>query len=98
MRWPRTTTHDWTSLVDTAHLSDIRRRPESFVPGGATPLLREGAPYAAEEVAEAGSGTCRVTLQGDGSIPAADDGRGTDTRLDDRGQPVRKPVMSTPDL
>ena len=28
----------------------------------------------------------------------ADNGRGTDTRYDERGEPVRKPVMATKDL
>jgi len=32
------------------------------------------------------------------SVSVADDGRGTDTRLDDRGEPLRKPIMSTRDL
>jgi topoisomerase-4 subunit B len=97
MRWPRTT-HDWEATADAEHLSDIRRRPETFAPSGALHLLLEVVAYAAEEAAAVGSGTCRVTLDADGSMSVVDDGRGTDTRVDDSGQPVRKPVMSTRDL
>jgi topoisomerase-4 subunit B len=97
MRWPRTT-HDWTSPADADHLSQIRRRPETFAPAGAVHLVLEVVAYAAEEAAAVRPGTCRVTLHADGSITVADDGRGTDTRIDDDGRPVRKPVMSTADL
>lgn len=39
-----------------------------------------------------------MTLHADGSISVSDDGRGTDTRHDPNGTPIRKPVMATKDL
>ena len=39
-----------------------------------------------------------MTLHADGSVAVADGGRGTDTRHDADGVPVRKPVMATQDL
>jgi DNA gyrase subunit B len=92
------TTHDWAASVDADHLADIRRRSQELAPGGALHLVLEVIAYADEEAAARGSGRCWVTLHVDGSISVADDGRGTDTRLDEHGQPVKKPVMSTQDL
>lgn len=92
------TTHDWSATVDTAHLDAIRRNPVTFAPGGATHLVLEVLAYAAEEAAERGGGTAVVTLHDDGSISVADDGRGTDTRIDAAGRRIRKPVMATKDL
>ena len=97
MAWPNTT-HDWATSVDADHLKDIRRRAQELAPDGALHLLLEVLAYAADEAAVRGSGNCRVTLHADGSVSVADDGRGTDTRFDEHGQPVKKPVMSTPDL
>jgi DNA gyrase subunit B len=37
-------------------------------------------------------------VHADGSVSIADDGRGTDTRVDDQGRTVKKPVMTTKDL
>ncbi|MEU4443695.1 ATP-binding protein [Actinosynnema sp. NPDC050801] len=54
--------------------------------------------YAAEEALSTGSGRAVVTLHVDGSVSVADNGRGTGTRVDDRGRAVRKPVMATKDL
>jgi topoisomerase IV subunit B len=54
--------------------------------------------YAADEAEATGSGRAVVTMHDDGSVSVADDGRGTDTRVDDLGQTVRKPVMTTKDL
>lgn len=92
------TTHDWATSVDAAHLADVRRRAGELAPGGALHLVLEVLAYAAEEATERGGGRCRVTFHRDGSVTVADDGRGTDTRLDEHGRAVRKPVMSTRDL
>ncbi|MFC0645550.1 ATP-binding protein [Cellulomonas phragmiteti] len=92
------TTHDWARTVDGEHLADVRRRADELAPGGVAHLVLEVLAYAAEEAADRGGGRCRVTLHADGSVTVADDGRGTQTRVDERGRAVRKPVMSTQDL
>ena len=97
MRW-RNTTHDWTSAVDAEHLSEIRDRPTRFAPGGVLHLILEVIAYPADEAACTGAGRCTVTLHADGSVSVADNGRGTDTRHDADGNPIRKPVMATKDL
>ncbi|MFE2475673.1 ATP-binding protein [Streptomyces sp. NPDC059389] len=94
----RNTTHDWARSVDAEHLARIRRDPAVFAPGGVLHLLLEVVAYAADEAECSGGGRCTVTLHADGSVSVADEGRGTDTRLDGRGRPVRKPVMATKDL
>lgn len=69
-----------------------------YPPGGVTHLLLEVVANAAEEARALGRrGSCLVRLKPDGSILVADDGRGTDTRLDPEGRPVRKPIMATRD-
>lgn len=95
---PENTTHDWSASVDVGHLEAIGRDPATYAPGGATHLLLEVLAYAAEEAAARGGGRAVVTFHDDGSISVADDGRGTDTRLDAAGRPIRKPVMATKDL
>ena len=97
MRW-RNTTHDWTSAVDAEHLSEIRDRPTRFAPGGVLHPILEVIAYPADEAACTGAGRCTVTLHADGSVSVADNGRGTDTRHDADGNPIRKPVMATKDL
>jgi len=92
------TTHDWAATVDVEHLASIRDRPTVMAPGGALHLVLEVLAYAADEAEVRGGGTSHVTLGADGSISVADDGRGTDTRLDEDGRPVRKPIMATKDL
>ncbi|WP_344611954.1 hypothetical protein [Dactylosporangium salmoneum] len=89
-----TSTHDWSAGVDAAHLAAIRRHPGEFAPGGALHLVLEVLAYAADEAVT----RCVVTLHPDGSVAVADNGRGTDTRRDAQGRPVRKPVMATRDL
>ncbi|MCH6160780.1 ATP-binding protein [Streptomyces marispadix] len=94
----RNTTHDWASTVDLGHLRHIRRDPGRFAPGGVRHLILEVVAYAADEAECGNGGRCLVTLHPDGSVSVADDGRGTDTRLDDHGVPVKKPIMATKDL
>lgn len=91
-------THDWSRSVDEEHLEDVRRRADELAPGGVHHLILEVLAYAAEEAEARGGGTCRVTLHADGSVSVADDGRGTQTRVDDAGRARRKPVMATADL
>ena len=92
------TTHDWASTVDTAHLSAIRDRPALYAPGGVLHLILEVVAYPVDEALHTGAGRCTVTLHPDGSVSVTDDGRGTDTRHDPDGVPVKKPVMATKDL
>ncbi|MFE1754469.1 ATP-binding protein [Streptomyces anandii] len=80
------------------HLRRIAAGPAEFAPGGAGHLVLEVIAYAADEAESRGGGRCVVTLHADGSVSVADDGRGTDTRVDERGRPVKKPVMATKDL
>ena len=97
MSW-QNTTHDWASTVDGAHLARIRQEPERFAPSGVLHLILEVLAYAADEAEHHADGRATVTLHPDGSVSVADNGRGTDTRVDGRGLPVKKPVMSTKDL
>ena len=90
-------THDWSRSVDHAHLALVRADPDRFAPGGVLHLLLEVLAYAAEEAVARGGGRCVVTLHPGGSFGVADDGRGTEVRVE-QGNVVRKPVMSTPDL
>ncbi|TLQ47899.1 DNA topoisomerase subunit B [Streptomyces marianii] len=94
----RNTTHDWASTVDLDHLEHIRQNLAVFAPGGLRHLVLEVVAYAADEAECNNSRHCRITLHSDGSVTIADDGRGTDTRLDEHGQVVKKPVMATKDL
>lgn len=91
-------THDWAASVDHDHLAEIRRSPSAFAPSGVLHLVLEVVAYAADEARARGAGRCSITLHHDTSVSIADDGRGTDTRFDDRGRPVRKPIIATKDL
>jgi topoisomerase-4 subunit B len=51
-----------------------------------------------DEAESTAAGHCVVTLYNDGSLSVADNRRGTDTRYDDQGRPIKKPVMATKDL
>lgn len=90
--------HDWSIAVDHVHLAHIRQRAAEFAPGGVPHLILEVLAYAADEAEHTGRPRCAVTLHPDGSIGVTDSGRGTDTRLDESGRPVRKPVIATKDL
>lgn len=93
------TTHDWAAEVDLEHLELVRRDPGRYAPGGVTHLVLEVVAYADDEAEAAGRrGSCTVASHPDGSVSVTDDGRGTDTRRDEHGRPVRKPVMATKDL
>ena len=94
----RSTTHDWANGVDTRHLAAVRQHPAVFAPGGVLHLILEVVAYPADEAGSTTSGRCVVTLHRDGSVSVSDNGRGTDTRYDEHGQPVKKPVMATRDL
>ncbi|MEV0576319.1 ATP-binding protein [Streptomyces sp. NPDC050392] len=94
----RNTTHDWAAAVDPGHLEGIRRDPAAFAPGGAGHLVLEVVAYAADEAECTDGGHAVITLHPDGSVSVADDGRGTDTRRDEQGRAVKKPVMATKDL
>ena len=97
MPW-RSTTHDWASVVDFDHLARICQSPAMFAPGGVRHLILEVVAYAADEAECSNGGRCAVTLHSDGSVSVSDDGRGTDTRFDDHGRTVKKPVMASKDL
>jgi DNA gyrase subunit B len=92
------TTHDWARAIDVRHLELIRQGPAEFAPGGVVHLVLEVLAYAADEASERGTGHAVVTRHADGSIEVADNGRGTDTRVDPEGRTVKKPVMATKDL
>nr|WP_202486317.1 ATP-binding protein [Streptomyces sp. SID4985] len=94
----RNTTHDWAGTVDLDHLECIRQRPAAFAPGGTLHLILEVVAYVADEAESGHGGLCHITLYPDGSVAVADNGRGTDTRLDEHGCIVKKPVMATKDL
>lgn len=95
--WPKTS-HDWTADVDLEHLDGIRREAGTFAPGGVLHLVLEVLAYPADEAEQHGSGHAVVILAADGSVAVTDDGRGTDTRVDEHGRTIRKPVMATKDL
>jgi len=92
------TTHDWASSVDAGHLAGVRQHPETFAPDGIAHLILEVIAYAADEAESLAAGTCVVTLHNDGSVSVTDDGRGTETRYDRNGRPIKKPVMATKDI
>jgi DNA gyrase subunit B len=92
------TTHDWSGVVDVDHLAHIGQSPAEFAPDGPWHLVLEVLAYAADEALGKGGGRCVVVLHPDGSLSVRDDGRGTDTRVDEHGRNVKKPVMATKDL
>lgn len=96
IQWPNTT-HDWASTVDAEHLAHVRQHSRLFAPGGTLHLILEVLAYSADE-AERTDSCCVVALHGDDSVSVSDNGRGTDTRYDDCGRPIKKPVMATKDL
>ena len=93
------TTHNWASAVDPAHIAEIRSSADQYAEGGLLHLALEVLAYPLDEVAPEGTTTwARVVLHGDGSISVEDNGRGTDTRYDEAGVPMVKPIMATRDL
>ncbi|WP_144629490.1 ATP-binding protein [Arthrobacter woluwensis] len=93
------TTHDWKDDLDVGHLRFIRERSGDYGRGGRRHQILEVAAYANDEAeAQGRTGLLVVTVRADGWVSVADDGRGTDTRLDAEGRVVRKPVMATRDL
>lgn len=93
------TTHDWAATVDSEHLEQVRRNPHLFAATGTTHVILEVLAYAADESENSGTTAwCRVTLHADRSVSVEDNGRGTDTRYDAHGMPIKKPIMATKDL
>lgn len=85
--------------MDREHLAQIRGDVERYAPGGLLHLVLEVLAYPDDEAESSERrGACTITLHADGSITVADDGRGTDTRVDEHGRPIKKPVMATQDL
>lgn len=93
------TTHDWSADVDVAHLAAIRRDANRHAIWELPHLVLEVLAYADDEAEDRGRrGSCSVTIHADGSVSVADDGRGTDTRFDERGVPIKKDVIATKDM
>jgi DNA gyrase subunit B len=85
--------------MEHEHLARIREQTTTYTPGGIEHLILEVLAYAADEAESAGrAGRGIVTLHADGSASLADDGRGTDSRVDAAGRVIKKPVMATKDL
>lgn len=93
------TTHEWTTWVDEDHLLAIRDDVATFGTGGRRHMILEVLAYANDEANALGrTGEATVEYHHEGSVTVADNGRGTDTRRDAAGRPIRKPVMATKDL
>jgi len=93
------TTHDWAGTVDQDHLERIRSDLARYSPGGLIHLVLEVIAYPEDEAESAGRrGACTVTLHSDGFIAIEDNGRGTDTRVDEHDRLIKKPIMATQDL
>lgn len=93
------TTHEWSRDVDIEHLLGIRASRSEYEAGGVRHQILEVLAYADDEAAALGRiGHAVVRFTTDGMVAIADDGRGTDTRRDERGGIVRKPVMATRDV
>jgi topoisomerase-4 subunit B len=92
------TSHDWREPVDVDHIASIRADVPRHARGGVLHLVLEVLAYALDEAAEGATRTIDVVVPGDGSVVVRDDGRGTDTRRDDDGTWIVKPVMATRDL
>ena len=91
-------THDWSEPVDLGHLDEIRRHARALAPGGPLHLVLEVLAYPVDEAVDGTTTRVRVVLHADGSVSVADDGRGTETRVDTDGVARVKPVMATKDL
>lgn len=95
-----TTTHVWSHEVNREHLAAIRRELlKTEEAGGLRHLILEVLAYAQDESESLRRhGAVTVSRRTDGSVRIDDDGRGTDTRQDDQGRVIRKPVMATQDV
>lgn len=91
-------THDWAWDVDVAHLEEVRRATPRPTPADVVHMILEVLAYADEEAAACGRPGRAVVILSSDEISIADDGRGTDTRVDADGSIVRKPVMATKDV
>lgn len=70
-----------------------------YAPQGTLHLVLEVLAYAVDEAEHHGlPAHISIAVHSDGSVSVADNGRGTDTRIDDQGQTIRKPVMATQDI
>lgn len=93
------TTHEWSRDVDVEHLHSIRASRRAYEAGGVRHQILEVLAYVDDEAAALGrTGHAVVRFTADGMVAIADDGRGTDTRRDEDGDVVRKPVMATRDI
>lgn len=91
-------THDWSRAVDTDHLDEIRADAGEYAAGGPLRLVLEVLAYPVDEAVDGGTTRIRVVLHADGSVSVADDGRGTETRVEQDGVARVKPIMATKDL
>ncbi len=76
----------------------IRHGATAWSADGPGHLVLEVLAYAVDEAAEGSTTSIEVRLHADGSVLVVDDGRGTDSRRDERGAWSVKPIMATRDL
>lgn len=93
-----TQTHEWKADVDTQHLQDVRARACELGLFDIHHLILEVLAYADDEAEDQGSRGKVEIVVGDGWVSVSDNGRGTDTRFDDDGRAIRKPIMATRDV
>lgn len=92
------TTHDWAEELDLPHLDQARRRAQPIGPAELVHMILEVLAYADDEAESQGvTGAAHVGIRAN-EVTVTDTGRGTDTRLDEFGAVIRKPVMATRDV